>query len=80
MAVDRYRAMLKFMRESTGATPGNVLYETFYPPGTEWNTYQKDISNFNKWLEREYGVIAQSTAGYKLYDAAVVRDYRRKKK
>ena len=77
-----YPELYELIRKSTARIPGNELFEKVYPdsPETEWNTFQKYISNFNKWAEKEHGVIYQSTVGYRLYPADLVRDYRRKKK
>lgn len=46
----------------------------------ENTTVRRRISDFNEWLEREHGLILQSTVNYRLYNAAEVRDYRRKPK
>jgi hypothetical protein len=73
----RYRAMAAYIRKSPEVIPGRTFFERFYPADTEWNTFQKDISNFNKWLEQKYGLIWQSTVCYRLQDADIVRDYRR---
>jgi len=75
----RYQEMYAYILKSPEPViPGAAFCEKFYPPGIAWNTFQKDISNFNVWLQQEHGLIWQSTTCYRLQYADVVRDYRRK--
>ncbi|MGO8924902.1 MAG: hypothetical protein ACLQF4_18440 [Xanthobacteraceae bacterium] len=67
--------------KATELIPGDKLIDVFYPGiEAEWNTFQKRLSLYNKWLEKEHGLFLQSTDCYRPYNADVVRDYRRKPK
>jgi hypothetical protein len=79
----KYAELYELLRKSTARIPGDKLLEIVYADklaadlDVEWNTFQKYMSNFSKWANREHGKIAQSTTGYYLDDAAVVEPYRR---
>jgi hypothetical protein len=84
--VDRYKPKLKTFEEMYALlrkdperrhTLEDAMKLWGYPPEVENAAVRKHISDFNKWLERERGLIWQSTVNYCLYSADEVRDYRR---
>jgi hypothetical protein len=87
MLVERYKRkrlptfpeIYEQLKKAAEPIPGEKLIDVFYPGiDVEWNTYQKRLSLYNKWLEKEHGLFLQSTECYRNYSADVVRDYRRK--
>jgi hypothetical protein len=83
--VDRYKPKLNTFEEMYALLrndPGPHTLEDAmklwgYAEEAENTAVRKHISDFNKWLEREHGLIWQSTVNYRLYPAGEVRDYRR---